>query len=767
MLLRSASAIQLPLLLSLSMVASLGCGTEHPATETEASSLQSGATFESGHQRMLSALRDIQARTDVENLWQGKGIAEDARRDLEALSPSAPTKVRWEKLKESAYHELRLGNEVRAIELWQQAYDLLPVLAGEITEDEANRTIFRLAVAHLRHGETLNCARRHSPESCILPIRGDGIHADQQGSRAAIRYLEEVLERTARNDLVSAKSIWLLNIAYMTIGGFPSEVPDSYRVPAAIFGSSEPFPRFENIAGALGLDTYNLFGGMIVDDFTGDGRLDVITSTFDTSGQMRFFRNRAGTFEEQTAEVGLEGLFGGLNLVQADYDNDGDLDLLVLRGAWLSVAGRHPNSLLRNDGLDAQQRLTFTDVTYEAGLADVSYPTQTASWADYDGDGDLDLYIGNEHGGRHFDGPCQLFRNDGLDESGFVRFTDVAGEAGVDNRSFVKGVIWGDYDNDDRPDLYVSTLGGPNRLYHNDGPGADGRVTFTDVAREAGVDGPQDSFPVWFFDYDNDGNLDLYVPSYRGDLDGVGVVAASYFGAKIPWENPRLYKGDGNGGFRDVALEQGLERFHLPMGANFGDIDNDGFLDFYLGTGYPDYEALMPNVLYRNLGGSGFVDVTLAAGMGHLQKGHAISFADFDHDGDQDVFVQMGGAFPGDRFNDALFENPGFENHWITIQLVGERSNRSAIGARIRAVIIEDGVERSVYRHVNSGGSFGCNPLRQSLGLGKATSIRKLEIYWPTTDHTQVFDDLPVDQMIRIFEDRDQYERVTVKKLQL
>jgi len=263
---------------------------------------------------------------------------------------------------------------------------------------------------------------------------------------------------------------------------------------------------------------------------------------------------------------------------------------------------------------------------------------------------------------------------------------------------------------------------------------------------------------VWFFDYDNDGNLDLYVPSYRGDLDGVGVVAASYFGAKIPWENPRLYKGDGNGGFRDVALEQGLERFHLPMGANFGDIDNDGFLDFYLGTGYPDYEALMPNVLYRNLGGSGFVDVTLASGMGHLQKGHAIAFADFDHDGDQDVFAQMGGAFPGDRFNDALFENPGFGNHWIGVRLVGRESNRSAIGARLRLRVRESGGDRWIYKHVNSGGSFGSNPLRQTIGLGGAERIDRLEVHWPTTGLTQTFVDLEVDRFIEIVEGADRVE---------
>jgi len=196
----------------------------------------------------------------------------------------------------------------------------------------------------------------------------------------------------------------------------------------------------------------------------------------------------------------------------------------------------------------------------------------------------------------------------------------------------------------------------------------------------------------------------------------------------------------------------------LPMGANFGDLDNDGFLDFYLGTGDVAFWEIMPNLMFLNQNGNNFANITMAGGFGHLQKGHGVCFADIDHDGDQDVYIQLGGAFASDRFNDALFENPGFSNHWLTIKLVGNKSNRCAIGVRIRADIVEDGVERSVFRHVNSGGSFGCNPLRQTIGLGQASSVRKLEIYWPTTDETQTFVDLSVDRIIRITEGEDQIE---------
>jgi hypothetical protein len=201
------------------------------------------------------------------------------------------------------------------------------------------------------------------------------------------------------------------------------------------------------------------------------------------------------------------------------------------------------------------------------------------------------------------------------------------------------------------------------------------------------------------------------------------------------------------------------------MGSNFGDLDHDGFLDFYLGTGYPEYEGLMPNLMFHNHGGERFNDVTTAGGFGHLQKGHGVSFADLDNDGDQDIYIEMGGAYPGDSFGNVFFSNPGFDNHWICIRLVGTRSNRSAIGARLRLDIREEGTERSVYKWVNSGGSFGANPLRQQIGVGKATRIERLEIYWPASDTTQYFKNLEVDQFIQIEEEADHIEKLAWKTL--
>ena len=230
---------------------------------------------------------------------------------------------------------------------------------------------------------------------------------------------------------------------------------------------------------------------------------------------------------------------------------------------------------------------------------------------------------------------------------------------------------------------------------------------------------------------------------------------------------PRLYLGDGQGGFREVAVQYGIGQATLPMGSNFGDLDNDGYLDYFLGTGYPGYEALLPNVMYRSVGGERFTNVTYAGGFGHLAKGHAVAFADIDNDGDQDVFEQLGGFYPQDAYFNALYENPGFGNHWIAIKLVGTQSNRAAIGARIRLEVESDGLRRSIYRHVGSGSSFGANPLRAEVGLGAASSVDLLEIYWPTSGQTQIFHDVLADRFIRITESTDRIEEMARRSFEL
>jgi hypothetical protein len=434
----------------------------------------------------------------------------------------------------------------------------------------------------------------------------------------------------------------------------------------------------------------------------------------DPCGQSHLFLRRdGGAFTDASQASGVAGQGAALNAVQADYDNDGWLDLFFPRGAWLFANGEIRNSLLRNAG-DG----TFDDVTVEAGLASPAYATQVGVWGDYDLDGDVDLYVANEEAGLGQPYPGQLFRN-----NGDGTFTDVAAGAGVTNGLMAKGAAWGDIDNDGDPDLYVSNFG-PNRMYRNNGDG-----TFTDVATDLGVTEPSaNSFATWFWDYDNDGWLDLFVSASNRDL---AAVVADYTGGAPERYWSRLYRNVDGQGFEDVTQSTGLGRVYMAMGANFGDVDGDGWLDMYLGTGAPGPEALVPNVLLHNHGGERFDDVTLAAGVGVLQKGHGVAFGDLDNDGDEDVFHQVGGMFPGDKGRSMLFENPS-TTVWVGLKLIGTDSSRDASGARVRVVAQAPAGERQIHRVVGSGGSFGASSLQLEVGLGDATGIRQVDVVWPS-----------------------------------
>ncbi|HRI14922.1 MAG TPA: CRTAC1 family protein [Verrucomicrobiota bacterium] len=611
------------------------------------------------------------------------------------------------------------------------------------------------ALAHLRMGELRNCLTNHTSQSCLLPIEGHGIHKWQEGSRAAIGILTNLLQKYPDN--LSAR--WLLNVSAMTVGDYPDRVPARWLIPPKTFASDYDIGRFPEIAGPAGLAINQLSGGSAVEDFDGDGLLDVMVTSIGLSDQMTLFHNNGdGTFSDRTKEAGLTGLTGGLNLVTTDYNNDGYPDVLVVRGAWAREGGRFPDSLLRNNG-DG----TFEDVTAAAGMLSF-HPSQTAVWFDFDGDGWLDVFIGNETAQNEPRHSCELYRNnrDGT-------FTEMALGAGLRINSYVKGVTTGDFNNDGRPDLYVSILGKPNQLFRNDGPApassGTNTWTFTEVGAAAGVQKPIWSFPTWFFDYDNDGFEDLYVGSYF--IRDVGDIAADYLGLPNNGEHAKLYHNRGNGTFEDVSKAANLDHVLHGMGANFGDLDNDGWLDFYLGTGNPDLTTTIPNRMFRNADGKSFQDVTTSGGFGHLQKGHGVSFADIDNDGDQDVHIDMGGAYSGDITPNALFANPGHGNHWVKLQLVGVKANRPGIGARLKLTLSGPTGERVIHHTVNTGGSFGSNPLRQEIGLGDAKAIKSLEVLWPGSGTRQVFTNLEPDRSYRLKEDAKVAEVVPLKTFAL
>jgi len=605
-----------------------------------------------------------------------------------------------------------------AIQHWLEAYRLAQSRSPEMIPE----MLEVLGTAYYHRSEMENDLYRKPGERCLFPPRKPFIFAKPADSEKAIQYFTKFLN--AKPDALEVR--WLLNLAYMSLGKYPSGVPSKFLIPPSAFASAENVVRFTDVAPAVGMNSFSEAGGVIADDFDNDGLLDVVTSSYDTCQPLHFFHNNGdGTFTNRALEAKLNDQIGGLNIIQTDYNNDGCTDIFVLRGGW--QFSMRP-SLLRNncDG-------TFTDVTHEAGL-DEAMASQTAVWTDIDNDGWVDLFVGNEQG------PSRLYRN-----KGDGTFEDISHAAGIDRVAFSKGVVAGDYDNDGYMDLYVSNLGGNNFLYHNNHD-----RTFTEVGQQAGVQAPWMSFAAWFFDYDNDGWPDLYVNSYYMSTE-----ENLHSQLKLPYnvETVKLYHNEHNGTFRDVTAEVGLDHVYNPMGSNFGDIDNDGFLDFYLGTGTPPYGDILPNVMFHNQNGKKFVDITASSGTGELHKGHGIAFADLDNDGDEDIVAEVGGAVPGDRHALRLFENPGVGNDWVTLKLVGSKSNRAALGARIKVTVENAGGEpRSIYRTVGSGGSFGASPLQQHIGLGKSARIVSLEIWWPASNTRQQFSNVEINQFFEIKE---------------
>jgi hypothetical protein len=183
----------------------------------------------------------------------------------------------------------------------------------------------------------------------------------------------------------------------------------------------------------------------------------------------------------------------------------------------------------------------------------------------------------------------------------------------------------------------------------------------------------------------------------------------------------------------------------------------------YLGTGTPDLTTLVPNRMLKNVTGERFTDITASSGTGNLQKGHGVSCADWDRDGDVDIFIEMGGVSFADRYHNILFQNPGQGNHRLTVKLVGQKTNRAAIGARIKLITAGDD-PLTVHRHVSSGSSWGANPLQQTIGLAKAGRVAILEVHWPTSGTTQTFRDIP-DQAIQVVEFTKDYRKLAWKPI--
>ena len=660
------------------------------------------------------------------------------------------------------YHELLKNTQLEVQKhqiyyelIWQYMYAGYPdssLLTIEKIPDDVWRNAkmtnpeydkeFITALSYLRIGEQTNCQQFHNPYSCIFPLNEKAQHKIRAGSENAVQNFLKVLERSPDH----YTAIWLMNIAYMTLGKYPSYVPKEYLIDFYKYPQDTTVPYFNNIADKLGVNTHTFYGGSIVEDFNNDGYLDIFATSGDLSTNVELYiSDGKGGYQNKTSEADLIGITGGGNATHADFNNDGFMDIYIMRGGWLGpkIGKYHPNSLLQNNGNG-----TFTDVTKKVGLLSF-YASQTACFADFNNDGWLDLFVGNE------EGYSQLYQND----NGI--FKDVSSKVGIYLSTFVKGSFWGDYDNDGYIDLYVSVSNGENYLFKNEGPNSSGQYSFINVADKAGVKYPLASFPTFFFDYNNDGWLDLFCASYPSD---VARMAHQYITDTANIEFSCLYINQKDGTFKNQAKEANLNRSIEAMGINYGDIDNDGWLDFYVGTGYPSFEALMPNLMFRNDEGRCFLEVA-KSGFGHLQKGHGISFADMDNDGDQDVYVSLGGFMEADMFWNILLENPGNANNWITLDLEGTISNKCAIGATITIIAESDEKDvRTIYRQISPGGSFGSSSLQEEIGLGKCTKIQSITIFWPASKTTQTFTNVDVNKKYQITEGKLKIKEVKLKQ---
>ena len=600
-----------------------------------------------------------------------------------------------------------------------------------------------LAISYLRLGEVNNCQNNHNSYSCILPLKDQAFHIDVNGSKKAIEIYTQIYEKFPNDNYK-----WLLNLAHMTIGEHPNNVPERYRINYPNWSiEQKKIKAFKEVSSKLGIAQDGLSGGVSIDDFNNDGLLDIFITSYGMSDQSKLYTNTSNGFIDTTEEAGLTGIVSGLNCIHADYDNDGNIDIFVLRGAWLGEGGNHPNSLLKNNG-DG----TFTDVTKSAGLLSF-HPTQTASWADVNNDGYLDLFVGNESNEKQSH-PCELYINqkDGsfIEESSNYNLSSIEG--------FVKGVVFGDINNDKWPDLYISVMGGNNLLFKNN------FGKFENISETAGVQGPNFSFPTWFWDVNNDGFNDILVASY--DTRNIQNVAGDFVkelqGEKVLSDKSKLYINNGDETFSEQSNAFNIDKSFYAMGSNFGDLDNDGWLDFYIGTGSPEFTSVVPNRMFRNVDGISFEEVTSAGGFGHIQKGHGVSFADLDNDGDQDIYAVLGGAYQGDNYTNVCFENPTFENNWVILNLEGVQSNRSAIGTKLK-LDLDNG--RTIFYTINTGGSFGSNSLQAEIGLGQSKMIQTLTIIWPSSD-TQIFNSVAVNKKHKLSEGQNKLIEVPYEKVQ-
>ena len=509
---------------------------------------------------------------------------------------------------------------------------------------------------------------------------------------AASRFYEAMQTR------MNSVDQWLFWLALQQVKGPKPPFPAGLLFPVStpeIDPANPPLLAFEDMAPSLGIHHLNGNGTCAWGDIDGDGDQDLIVAGSGTF--IRVYRNDGTRFTDVTEAVGLGHVPSGYSLNLVDYDNDGWLDLFISLNGW---SGPMPDLLFHND------HGHFVNVSKASGVDDPGSGF-VSLWADLDNDGWLDLVVAN---GVLQDGSVtQIYRNnrDGT-------FTNVTRTAGLNEPAGYGaiGIALGDYNKDGRVDLLINgRSAAPNRLYRNDG-----NWHFTEVAAKAGIlQPPHEGFVCFFFDYNNDGWPDILTTSlapWEATVEGLKKGYRPISATAVHPDASRLFRNNGNGTFTDVTFESKLFYPTGTMGAGIADLDNDGHLDIYLGTGDPQISRLEPNRFFRNNGNGTFADLTNFVNFaGPGNKGHGVAFVDIDEDGDLDVFAQLGGHYPGDHAYNAFYRNlKGNQNNWLELDLRGVKSNRFAVGAQIT---VKAG-PLLVYREVKGSEGFGAtSPYRQ------------------------------------------------------
>ncbi|MEM7245156.1 MAG: FG-GAP-like repeat-containing protein [Acidobacteriota bacterium] len=529
---------------------------------------------------------------------------------------------------------------------------------------------------------------------------------------------------------------WLLHVAQEAAEVSPGrrEYPFPLRAEMQVEPTAND-ARFVDVAPELGVDKLDGAGPSAWADYDRDGDFDLFAAGCNSYGVL--YRNDGGRFTDVSQEAGLFHVQSGFSAVFVDYDNDGWPDLSIGRDGW---NGPSRNSLYRNAGNGR-----FVGVTDEVGLGDAG-SSFVQSWLDYDRDGRVDLYLAN---GITLAGDTnRLYRN--REDGRFENVTILAGLQEAPGTRTIGSAV-GDYDQDGWPDLFVSGFMTRNRLYRNQGDG-----TFEEVAQRSGVAGADaitTGYVAFFFDHDGDGDPDLL----KTALAPWSAVVLSYTQLyertpKLHREGqraaPRLYRNDG-GFFTDVTEFSGIGRPAGIMGAGVADLDNDGDVDVYFGTGDPKTSRLEPDRYFRNDGDGTFTDLTFGSGLGSLGKGHGVTFVDVDEDGDLEIYAPEGGFDHGDLWPNHLYRNDLDSGaHWLHVDLEGVESNRDAIDARL---LVEAGGRRFL-REVKAGEGFGSSSSPTvEFGLGRIAKVDRLRIHWPSGQE-QVFEDVPIDARVFVRE---------------